>query len=95
MTDADYLYAFQQIIMPIAHEFCPDFVIGLFLLLLSPNFIDDWLIVSAGYDAAAGDVLGEMKVSPAGFAHMTDMLSQLAHGRLVLALEVCQSLTCD
>lgn len=31
-----------------------------------------------------------MKVSPAGFAHMTDMLAQLAQGRLVLALEVGQ-----
>lgn len=46
--------------------------------------------VSAGYDAADGDELGEMKVSPAGFAHMTHMLSVLAEGRLVLALEVCR-----
>lgn len=44
--------------------------------------------MSAGYDAAEGDTLGEMKVSPAGFAHMTHMLSVLAEGRLVLALEV-------
>ena len=28
MGDADYIYAFQQIVMPIAHEFNPDFVIG-------------------------------------------------------------------
>ena len=29
-----------------------------------------------------------MKVSPEGFAHMTHMLSVLANGKLVLALEV-------
>lgn len=28
MTDADYIYAFQQVVMPIAYEFKPDFVIG-------------------------------------------------------------------
>ena len=28
MGDADYLYAFQQIVMPIAYEFAPDLVIG-------------------------------------------------------------------
>jgi histone deacetylase 6 len=26
--DGDYMYAFQQIVMPVAHEFDPDFVIG-------------------------------------------------------------------
>ena len=46
------------------------------------------LLVSAGFDAAAGDELGECLVSPAGYAHMTHMLSGLASGRLVVALEV-------
>ncbi len=41
MGDGDYLYAFQQVVMPIAVEFDPDFV-----------------IVAAGFDAAAGDELG-------------------------------------
>ena len=44
--------------------------------------------VSAGFDAADGDELGECCVTPAGFAHMTHMLSTLAGGRLVVALEV-------
>lgn len=44
--------------------------------------------VSAGYDAAEGDPLGGCEVTPAGYAHMTYMLSALAKGRLVLALEV-------
>jgi histone deacetylase 6 len=28
MGDGDYMYAFQQVVMPIAREFDPDFVIG-------------------------------------------------------------------
>lgn len=28
MGDADYLYAFQRIVMPIAYEFAPDMVLG-------------------------------------------------------------------
>ena len=44
--------------------------------------------VSAGFDAAAGDDLGECFVTPTGYAHMTHMLSGLAGGRLVVALEV-------
>jgi histone deacetylase 6 len=44
--------------------------------------------VSAGFDAADGDILGECCVTPAGYAHMTYMLSTLAGGKLVVALEV-------
>jgi hypothetical protein len=29
MGDAEYLYAFQKIVMPIAIEFAPDFVISM------------------------------------------------------------------
>lgn len=28
MGDGDYMYAFQQVVMPIANEFNPDLVIG-------------------------------------------------------------------
>ena len=28
MNDADYIYAFQKIVMPVAYEFAPDFVLG-------------------------------------------------------------------
>ncbi|KAI9655211.1 MAG: Histone deacetylase hda1 [Alyxoria varia] len=70
MTDADYMLAFQQVVMPICLEFDPDFV-----------------MISAGFDAAAGDPLGNCYVSPAGFAHMTHMLMRLANGRLVACLE--------
>ncbi|KIM64995.1 hypothetical protein SCLCIDRAFT_113779 [Scleroderma citrinum Foug A] len=70
MTDADYIHAFQQIVMPIALEFAPELV-----------------IISAGFDAAEGDDLGECHVTPTGYAHMTYMLSSLAGGKLVVALE--------
>ncbi|ETW78721.1 hypothetical protein HETIRDRAFT_324562 [Heterobasidion irregulare TC 32-1] len=70
MRDADYIHAFQKIVMPIALEFAPELV-----------------IISAGFDAADGDELGQCHVTPAGYAHMTHMLSGLAGGRLVVALE--------
>ncbi|KAL9086217.1 MAG: hypothetical protein Q9159_004282 [Coniocarpon cinnabarinum] len=70
MRDADYLLAFQQIVMPIASEFDPDLV-----------------MISAGFDAAAGDPLGMCFVSPAGYGHMTHMLMQLANGKVVACLE--------
>jgi histone deacetylase 6 len=70
MGDADYIYAFQQIVMPIATEFNPDLV-----------------IIAAGFDAAEGDMLGECKVTPAGYAHMTHMLMSLAGGKVAVCLE--------
>ena len=70
MGDADYVYAFQQVIMPIATEFDPDLV-----------------IIAAGFDAAAGDMLGGGKVTAGGYAHMTHMLMSLAEGRVAVCLE--------
>lgn len=95
MGDEDYIFAFQRLVMPIAMEFNPDFVIGMFTLklrylhfltLIMPH---NTLSVSAGFDAAKNDPLGECNVTPAGFALMTHMLSSLANGNIVLALEVC------
>lgn len=68
--DAEYLAAFDRIVMPVGREFSPDLV-----------------LVSAGFDAAAGDPLGGMKLTSVGYAHMTAMLSTLAEGRMVVALE--------
>ncbi|CAD0112743.1 unnamed protein product [Aureobasidium uvarum] len=70
MTDADYLLAFQRIVMPIAQDFDPDLV-----------------VVSAGFDAAEGDMLGKCHVSPAGYGHMTRMLMSLADGKVAVCLE--------
>lgn len=50
-------------------------------------FAPDLVLVSAGFDASAGDPLGAMRVTPAGFAHLTQRLRALAGGKLVLALE--------
>ncbi|KAJ5958003.1 Histone deacetylase class II [Penicillium vulpinum] len=70
MGDGDYMFAFQEVVMPIAQEFDPDLV-----------------IVAAGFDAAAGDVLGGCFVSPACYAQMTHMLMTLANGKVAVCLE--------
>ncbi|KAF9906727.1 Histone deacetylase hda1 [Linnemannia zychae] len=51
------------------------------------EFAPDFVLVSAGFDAAAGDHIGENLVSPAAYGHMTHMLKSLAGGKIVLALE--------
>jgi histone deacetylase 6 len=68
--DAEYVAAFDRVLLPIARDFRPDLV-----------------LVSAGFDAAAGDPLGAMRLSPAGYAKLTELLTTLAGGRVVLALE--------
>lgn len=45
-------------------------------------------LVSAGFDAAAGDPIGECFVTPAGYSHMTHQLMALAEGKCVAVLEV-------
>uniref|UniRef100_A0A669B788 Protein deacetylase HDAC6 n=1 Tax=Oreochromis niloticus TaxID=8128 RepID=A0A669B788_ORENI len=51
------------------------------------QFQPQLVLVSAGFDAAVGDLKGEMCVSPQCFQVLTHMLMSLAEGRLVLALE--------
>lgn len=53
------------------------------------KFDPDIVLVSAGFDAAAGHPppLGGYKVSAACFGHMTQQLLSLAEGKVVLALE--------
>ncbi|KAK2852156.1 hypothetical protein FQN49_005312 [Arthroderma sp. PD_2] len=70
MGDGDYLYAFQEVVMPIGYEFDPDLV-----------------IISAGFDAAAGDELGGCFVTPPCYSHMTRMLMNLANGKVAVCLE--------
>lgn len=86
MGDADYIYAFQKVVMPIAAEFDPDLVIS----ELTPAVTAQCLIctVSAGFDAAEGDSIGGCYVTPACYAHMTHALMALAKGKLVVCLEV-------
>ncbi|MGH9400396.1 MAG: histone deacetylase family protein [Thermoanaerobaculia bacterium] len=57
------------------------------LLPIALSFSPDFTLVSAGFDAAAGDLLGDMRITPEGYAAMTARLTELASGRAVLALE--------
>ncbi|MFN2387553.1 MAG: histone deacetylase [Thermoanaerobaculia bacterium] len=68
--DADYLAAFDRVLLPIAERFAPDLV-----------------LVSCGFDAAEGDLLGSMRITPGGYARLTSRLRGLARGKIVLALE--------
>jgi acetoin utilization deacetylase AcuC-like enzyme len=58
------------------------------IMPIALEFNPDLVIVSAGFDAAAGDSLGGCFVTPAGYAHMTHMLMCLADGKIVVCLEV-------
>lgn len=68
--DAEYMWAFEEIVMPMGREYRPDLV-----------------IISAGFDAADGDTIGQCHVSPACYAQMTHMLKSLANGNLCVVLE--------
>jgi acetoin utilization deacetylase AcuC-like enzyme len=70
------------------------FYVRVFRELLCPvarMFRPEVILVSAGFDIYVGDPLGEMKVTPEGFACLTRVLLNLAdeccNGRLVLVLE--------
>lgn len=51
------------------------------------EFNPDLVIISAGFDAAAGDELGACFVTPTCYAHMTHMLMSLAQGKVAVCLE--------
>ena len=50
------------------------------------EFSPDLIMVSAGFDAAKGDPIGQLEVSPKGYVYMTQMLRTLSP-RLLVALE--------
>jgi histone deacetylase 6 len=54
---------------------------------IGQEFNPDLVIISAGFDAAAGDELGGCFVSPTCYAHMTHMLMSLAGGKVAVCLE--------
>ena len=60
---------------------------------LCRQFEPDIVFVSAGFDAALGDPLGGMQVTPEGYAFMTQQLMTLAGGKVVIALEGGYNLT--
>lgn len=51
------------------------------------EFDPDFLIISSGFDAADGDIVGGCHVTPAGYGHMTHMLKAIARGKLSVILE--------
>ncbi|ROT82380.1 putative histone deacetylase 6 [Penaeus vannamei] len=57
------------------------------ILPIAYQFNPELVLVSAGFDAAVGDPLGGCKVSPECYGHMTKLLSCLAGGRVIVALE--------
>ena len=54
-------------------------------------FKPDFVLVSAGFDAAQGDLLGRMKITPDGYVALTRIVKDIAErhcqGRLVSVLE--------
>ncbi|KAL4113721.1 hypothetical protein QTP88_017298 [Uroleucon formosanum] len=62
-------------------------IIHYLLIPLATEFSPDLIIVSSGYDSAIGDPKGEMLVTPACYAHITQKLMSLSCGRLVAILE--------
>lgn len=50
-------------------------------------FNPDLIMVSGGFDAGKGDMLGGCEVTSVGFAHMLHALTAFANGKIVLALE--------
>ncbi|CAL1399898.1 unnamed protein product [Linum trigynum] len=57
------------------------------VLPIATEFAPDFTIISAGFDAARGDPLGHCDVTPVGYAQMTDMLSNISGGKLLVILE--------
>ncbi|KAL8381002.1 hypothetical protein RB595_005345 [Gaeumannomyces hyphopodioides] len=57
------------------------------IMPIGREFDPDLVIISSGFDAAAGDQLGGCFVSPECYAHMTHMLMSLAGGKVAVCLE--------
>uniref|UniRef100_A0A1J3HCI6 histone deacetylase n=2 Tax=Noccaea caerulescens TaxID=107243 RepID=A0A1J3HCI6_NOCCA len=57
------------------------------VLPIASAFSPDFVIVSAGFDAARGDPLGCCDVTPAGYSRMTQMLGDLCGGKILVILE--------
>ncbi|XP_071441750.1 histone deacetylase 6 [Hetaerina americana] len=57
------------------------------ILPIAYQYAPELVIISAGFDAADGDPLGGCKVTPEAYAHMTNWLSSLANGKVIVILE--------
>ncbi|XP_076053921.1 histone deacetylase 6 isoform X2 [Oratosquilla oratoria] len=63
------------------------------VLPIGYQFNPQLVFVSAGFDAAVGDPLGGCCVTPACYGHITHLLTSLADGRVIVALEGGYNLT--
>ncbi|WDK09336.1 histone deacetylase domain-containing protein [Colletotrichum graminicola] len=57
------------------------------IMPIANEFSPDLVVISAGFDAAAGDELGGCFVTATCYAHMTHMLMSLADGKVAVCLE--------
>ncbi|GEQ72514.1 hypothetical protein JCM33374_g6201 [Metschnikowia sp. JCM 33374] len=57
------------------------------ILPIMSEFDPDLVIVSSGFDAADGDIIGQCHVTPAGYGQLTHMLKAIAKGKLTVILE--------
>ncbi|KAG7192918.1 Histone deacetylase hda1 [Scheffersomyces spartinae] len=51
------------------------------------QFDPDLCIISSGFDAADGDIIGGCHVTPAGYGYMTHLLKAIGKGKLAVILE--------
>ncbi|XP_078599604.1 protein deacetylase HDAC6-like isoform X3 [Branchiostoma floridae x Branchiostoma japonicum] len=57
------------------------------LMPMAYEFDPQLVLVSAGFDSAAGDPKGEMDTTPAAYAHLLHMLKALAKGKVCAIME--------
>jgi len=63
------------------------------LMPIAYEYNPELVIISCGFDAARGDPLGHYDITPSGYAHMTHLLTSLAGGKVIIALEGGYNLT--
>ncbi|KAI3875151.1 hypothetical protein MKX03_021645, partial [Papaver bracteatum] len=57
------------------------------LIPITKAFNPDMILISGGFDAAAGDTMGGCSVTPNGYSVLMKKLMQFARGRIMMALE--------
>ncbi|XP_078680194.1 protein deacetylase HDAC6-like isoform X1 [Branchiostoma floridae x Branchiostoma belcheri] len=67
----------------------PDYIAAFqqVLMPMAYEFDPQLVLVSAGFDSAAGDPKGEMNTTPAAYAHLLHMLKGLAEGKVCAIME--------
>ncbi|CAH1232520.1 HDAC6 [Branchiostoma lanceolatum] len=67
----------------------PDYIAAFqqVLMPMAYEFNPQLVLVSAGFDSAAGDPKGEMSTTPAAYAHLLHMLKGLAEGKVCAVME--------